>query len=145
MKRLEGEGGQMTVELCIVFPVVIVIAVMAVNALLFFSDCAAFDRIGRNVVRVLAASPSTEDDASILAAKIASAVAAETGMEDVACTPSVADGSIVCFTLTCSFEPTLFGMGIRSSIWGVPLPKLEHSCALSVDVHSPKGQVMLLE
>ena len=48
----------MTVELAVVFPVLLAVAVIAVNALLFFSECAAFDRVAREAVRVHAASPA---------------------------------------------------------------------------------------
>ncbi|MEG1098291.1 MAG: TadE/TadG family type IV pilus assembly protein, partial [Raoultibacter sp.] len=51
------ETGQMTVEFAVVFPVLIIVAVIAVNALLFFSECAAFDRVARDAMRVYAASP----------------------------------------------------------------------------------------
>ena len=48
----------MTVEFVVAFPVVVVVAVIAVNAMLFFSECAAFDRVARDAVRVHAASPA---------------------------------------------------------------------------------------
>ena len=44
-------------ELVAVLPVAIVVAAITVNALVFFGDCAAFDRIARNAVRVYATSP----------------------------------------------------------------------------------------
>lgn len=49
------ERGQMTVELAVVFPALLAVAVIAVNALLFFSECAAFDRVAREAVRLHAA------------------------------------------------------------------------------------------
>ena len=52
------ERGQMTVELAVVFPALLAVAVIAVNALLFFSECAAFDRVAREAVRLHAASPA---------------------------------------------------------------------------------------
>ena len=52
------ERGQMTVELAVVFPALLAVAVIAVNALLFFSECAAFDRVAREAVRVHTASPA---------------------------------------------------------------------------------------
>lgn len=41
------ERGQMTVELAVMIPVLVAIAVIAMNAMLFFSECAAFDRLAR--------------------------------------------------------------------------------------------------
>ena len=57
------DRGQMTVELLVVLPVVLIVAVVAVNALTFFGDCAAFDRVARNAVRLCAASPAYGQDA----------------------------------------------------------------------------------
>ena len=36
--------GQMTIEFVIAFPAMIAVAFVAINAVLFFSDCASFDR-----------------------------------------------------------------------------------------------------
>ena len=52
----------MTVELAIAFPVFIIVAVIAVNALLFFSQCAAFDNLFRDSVRIYATSPAYGQD-----------------------------------------------------------------------------------
>lgn len=139
--RRTGEEGQMTVELCIVFPVVIVVAVIAVNALLFFGDCAALDRAGRNAVRVLASSPATTDDPATIAARIEAAVRAEMGTDAVQCTVQRGREGTECFALTYSFSPTLFGLGLRDQIWGVPLPRLTHTTELVVDSFSPHQEV----
>ena len=56
--RTCDERGQMTVELAAAFPVLIIVAVIAVNALAFFSECAAFDNVFRDAVRVHATSPA---------------------------------------------------------------------------------------
>ena len=55
---MRDERGQMTVELAAAFPVLIIVAVIAVNALAFFSECAAFDNVFRDAVRVHATSPA---------------------------------------------------------------------------------------
>lgn len=141
VKASVGESGQMTVELCLVFPVVIVVAVIAVNALLFFGQCAAFDRLARNAVRVVAASPSTQESATDLAARIQSMVSEGMDGADVACAPCGAEGALTRFQVTCSFQPTLFGRGLRSQVWGVPLPALVHSTELALEVYAPGAQV----
>lgn len=56
-KAWANQAGQMTVELAVAFPVVVAVAVIAMNALLFLSECAAFDRVARDAVRVHATSP----------------------------------------------------------------------------------------
>ena len=35
------------------------------------------------------------------------------------------------------FSPTLFGMGLRSSVFGVDLPKLHHTVTMTVDTYKP--------
>ena len=57
-----GENGQMTVELAVALPVLLAVAAIAVNALLFFSECAAFDVASRDAVRIHAASPAYGQD-----------------------------------------------------------------------------------
>ncbi len=136
-----NENGQMTVELCIIFPVAIIIAAIAVNALLFFSDCASFDRAARNTIRALASSPSTQEDASAIAARIENELKETLDAQDIVCTISHADGGLNRFTATRTFKPTLFGMGLRDQIWGIPLPRLTHATELTVDTFSPQGQV----
>ena len=37
--------GQMTIEFVVAFPAMIAVAFVAINAVLFFSDCASFDRV----------------------------------------------------------------------------------------------------
>lgn len=141
LTKLHEERGQMTVELCVVFPVVIVIAVIAMNVLVFFGDCAALDRSARNAACVLAASPSTKESLPELAARIGQAVSQEMGSEQVECTAQGGEDGLSQFTVTYTYEPTLFGMGLRSEVWGVPLPKLTHSTELTLDVYSPRDQV----
>ena len=41
------------------------------------------------------------------------------------------------FRATLRFTPTLFGMGLKSSVFGVSLPQLELSTELVVDVYKP--------
>lgn len=140
-ERLEGEDGQMTVELALVFPVIIVVAAMAVNALLFFSECASFDRMAHNAIRVLATSPSLDEQPTTLASQIEATVREETGMEEVTCTVSGSSAGIKTYQISCSFAPTLFGMGLRSEIWGVPLPKLMHATQFAVDAWDMRSEV----
>ena len=52
-----GSRGQMTVEFMVAFPCMIIVALIATNALLFFSECASFDRAFRQSVCTYAASP----------------------------------------------------------------------------------------
>lgn len=134
-----NESGQMTVEFVVMFPVVVIVAVVAVNALLFFSECAAFDRVARDAVRVHAASPAYGQGLEQSKAQV------QTALDEAFCRPyldarvSVEGGNFghVTFVAVLEFYPTLFEMGLKSQVFGVSLPHLEHSVSYTVDVYKP--------
>lgn len=133
------EHGQMTVELCVVFPVVLIIAVIAVNAMAFFGDCAEFDRVSRNAIRQIATSPAHEQTVEQSIAKVQQAVESSLGSDNLECEASAlqsADGFIK-YTVTVKYAPTLFGLGLKEEVFGVALPKLSHTTELTVDSYKP--------
>ena len=133
------EAGQMTVELAVAFPVLLVVAVIAVNALLFFSECAAFDNAFRDAVRICAASPAYGQDIEQSRAQVASALSEAFDRPYVEASVAVEGGSAghATFTSTLEFSPTLFGLGLRQSVFGVALPPLMHSASFTVDCYKP--------
>ena len=139
IREFKEESGQMTVELAVVFPVLLVVAVIAVNALLFFSECASFDRVVRQAVRIHAAAPAygqgVEQSCALISQNVEQACAqpylsSRVAVEEVA-------GGHKRFTATLEFSPTLFGLGLKSSLFGVLLPRLEHSVSMTVDPYKP--------
>ena len=139
MRRHEAETGQMTVELAVVFPVLIAVAVIAVNALLFFSECAAFDNAFRDAVRVHATSPAYGQnlDQGTAAVRSALAEAFDRPFESVRVSAEGASEGHTRFTATLDFTPTLFGLGLRTSVMGVSLPSLTHQVSLVADRYKP--------
>lgn len=133
------ERAQMTVELCALLPVAIIVAVIAVNAMTFFSECAEFDRVSRNAVRVHAASPSYGEGSSEASALVAAALDEAFSAENLSCEVSVSSGhqGFSTYEMTLSFSPTLFGMGIRSEVLGVAIPPLKHVSTLTVHPYRP--------
>ncbi len=129
------ERGQMTVELAIAFPVLIVVALIAVNALTFVSECAAFDRLFCESVRVQATSRGygVSEEAAVGAVQAALASAFSAPNIEVEVHAANAGMGTRSFTATMQFSPTLFGMGLRDSILGVPLPRVSHSATYVVD------------
>ena len=85
-------SGQMTIEFVVAFPAMIAVAFVAINAVLFFSDCASFDRVFRNAV---------------------------------------------CTYAQMYFEPTLFGKGRLSGVFGFSFPPLSHGEQISVSAYKP--------
>lgn len=139
MELTTDEAGQMTVEFAVAFPVFVIVAVIAVNALLFFSDCAAFDRLARDAVRICATSPAYGQsiDGSIAMVK---ETLEESFPRDNLSIEVVAEGASsghMRFIATIRFAPMLFGLGLKSSVFGVELPALEHSAAMTIDPYKP--------
>lgn len=129
----------MTVELLVVLPVALIVAVVAVNALTFFGDCAAFDRVARNAVRICATSPAHGQDVGRGASEICAVVEETMGRGNLEVKVE-ASGDVlgqVTFTATLRYAPTLFGLGLRDEVLGVRLPRLEHRTALTVDPYKP--------
>lgn len=133
------DRGQMTVELLVVLPVVLIVAVVAVNALTFFGDCAAFDRVARNAVRLCAASPAYGQDAGRGAEEIRAVIEEALVRDNLAVGVEVSGGVLghVTYTATLAYAPTLFGLGLRDEVLGVRLPRLEHRVSLTVDPYKP--------
>lgn len=138
MKRL-GARGQMTVELAVALPALIVVAVIAVNALTFFGDCAAFDRVARDAVRVHAVSPAYGQGVEQSCALVRQEVEGTMGRDnlDVEVSHAAVGPDFDEFRATLSFSPTLFGMGLRSEVLGVPLPTLRHEAVYVIDAYKP--------
>lgn len=118
--------GQMAVELSFIFPVLIVVAVVMVNALSFAGECARFDREFRNCVRTQATTPELNAEPNITFEPLEN--------ESFSC--SLEDlGEFKRYVGELQWSPTLFGMGLKSSVFGVALPSLSHECSLTVDEH----------
>ena len=139
----DDQSGQMTVEFAVAFPVMIIVAVVAVNALLFFGECASFDRVARDAVRVYAASPAHGQGTEDVVACVSQAVEASAEADNLSTSLAVTSRSSghTTYTATLKFYPTLFGLGLKSSVLGVDLPCLEHSVSMTIDVYKP-GVVM---
>lgn len=138
-EKPQGELGQMTVEFAVALPVLIVVAVVAVNAVLFFSECAAFDRVAREAMRLHVASPSYEQSLEQSRAQVEDTITQALGqsyLETRVAIEGTAVGHVRC-TATLEFSPTLFGLGLKSSVFGVALPHLDHAVSLVVDPYKP--------
>ena len=131
--------GQMTIELAVAMPVLIVVAAIAVNAMTFFADCAVFDRVACEAVRVYAAAPAYGQDAGRSLALVEQAVADQMNAPNLSVSAGhgVVGADFDEFKVTLAFQPTLFGMGLRSEVFGVALPSLTHEVRYVVDSYKP--------
>lgn len=135
----KARPGQMTIEFVIAFPVALIIGFTAINAMLFFSECAAFDRLFRSSVYTYASSPGYEQDIGQSCAYITDALRSEFTEDNpqVEVSSSGVSGGIVEFQGTLKFAPTLFGKGSLTGVFGVSFPELTHSESIAVDVYKP--------
>ena len=126
-------------ELVAALPVMIVIAVIVVNATLFLSDCASFDRLAHQAVRVHAASPAYGQDAQRSRELVENQLRQAFDRDNLSVSVAVESvfGGRLAFSATLEYFPTLFGMGLRSEVFGVRLPHLSHTVECTVDQYKP--------
>ena len=129
----------MTVELAVAMPVLIIVAVIAVNAMTFFCQCAVFDRVAHEAVRVHAAAPAYGQGPGQSCALVEQDIRAV--LDDSNIDVTVAHDSVGAdfdrYTATIEYRPTLFGLGLRSQVFGVALPTMTHSTSYVVDSYKP--------
>ena len=133
------ESGQMTVEMAVVFPVLVVVAAIAVNAVLFFSECAQFDRLARQAVRIHATAPAYGEDPDTCCAAVEQELdrAFDRPYLEVGVSRASTALDFDEYTAVLEFSPTLFGMGLRDQVFGVSLPRLSHTVVYIVDTYKP--------
>ena len=138
-KTALDESGQMTVEMAVAMPALIVVAVIAVNACTFFYQCAVFDRVAHEAVRVYAASPAYGEGSGQACASVEQAVRSQLDDQnlDVSVVYAKVGADFDEYRATLGFQPTLFGMGLRSEVFGVSMPQLEHTTSYVVDSYKP--------
>lgn len=138
-RRTRRLPGQMSVELMVVLPVALALALVVVNTLTFLSESAAFDRIARNAVRLTATSPAYGADANAAVGQIDALLQSAFDDENLSTSTSVSGGVAghATFTMALDFAPTLFGLGLRDEVFGVALPRFHHEIALTVDPYKP--------
>lgn len=155
MMRLREEQAQATVEMAIVLPVMIVVALIVYNLMVFVSATARFDRVAPDVVMAHGVSP--EGDGGLGCTAVADAVEPylDEAMEgydvdiEVSCETDGGEsgegalslvGSLWTFTCSMSYEPWPSGFSIAGVDLGAPAA-LVHKREVVVDPWRP-GVVM---
>ena len=139
VKKMCERRAQMTVELSIVFPTLIIIAIIVVNSLTFASECASFDRAARNTVRALAVSPRIRSSFEEIQSEIESSLKTSFSKqnEGVNVHSSAVRGNLQTYRCELTWRPTLFGLNIEGSIFGIFLPTLSHISELTINPYKP--------
>lgn len=135
----DNESGQATVELAVMFPILLIVALISINALTFISECSKFDRDLKTCVACLGTSPSYGQDINNIVADIRDDLGNNFDNNflelEVDCHTISGGYYSVCGQLYMT--PTLFGLGLRDNVLGVALPKLTHKQQINIEVYKP--------
>lgn len=136
---LNTRDGQMTVEFVVAFPVMMIVALIAINALLFVSECAAFDRLARQLVCVHASAPGYGEGSERIAARIESQLKEEFSARwlDVHVDSSGSSPGYVTYVAQLDFSPTLIGGEFSGSAFGITITPLSHQVQMTIDPYKP--------
>lgn len=127
----------MAIEFVVVFPVLLAIALISVNVVLFLSECSGFDRLFRQEVARLAPSPEYGQTEAGIAGIIESDLKRNFEREYLSVSVSAsrkADG-LTSYVGKLDFYPTLFGKGTLRGAFGVSFSPLSHGQELVVDTY----------
>ncbi len=132
-----NRAGQMTVEFAITFPVMLALAFVAVNALVFLGDCATFDMVARDAIRLQADDAYENGDGS---GEVKQRIEDGLGMEHetVSVTSERVGLGHVKYTAAIEFSPPFLK---GASVFGVSVPTLHHEVSLTVSPHR-KGVII---
>ena len=139
ISQIANKRGQMTVELVVCLPAALLIALISVNALTFFSECAAFDRQARNAIRVVATSPGYGQDTTDSVRLIEQALGGFSSVDNLECRVSAHSNLIglTRYEAELTYHFTLFGLGMKREFFGVALPALTHRVSLEINSYKP--------
>ena len=153
--RLREERAQATVEMAVVTPVLLVLALIAYNVMIFAGAVARFDRVVPDIVLAHAVAPGGEGDESSIDASTTVQAQIQDAMEGYDLQVEVlseqgtasSDGSLLSlsgtfrtYTCTMHYEPWPSLLSIAGVFLGAPAV-LTHERAVTVDPWRP-GVVM---
>ncbi len=138
-RLLKQRSGQMTVELAVVFPVAILLALIALNAQCYLSEAASFDRLARQCIRVYGASPDCGLSDAAIAGQMEAYLQQCFSKENLSCHVEVAKSTATLrnFKATLVYRPELFGLSMSREVFGVALPEVSHTTELTLDTYRP--------
>ena len=151
-KLLLGSRGQMAVEMAVVLPILLAVAGIAINLMVYLGDCARFDRVAAEAVRIQAASPgysnySSTSRAQEVQKQIELAFATSDHLTiTVTVHEGTTDGStdgdrvtlslvprLETYTCTLSYRPWGFG----KSFFGIEFSGISHTRQYVIDPYRP--------
>ena len=151
---LASREGQMTVELAVITPVVIVVALVVLNLMGFVEACAAFDQVALDAVVAHGVAPSGEQSEGRAASEVRSAIEELLGREgrcevevraEAVGMGTTSSGLVMSplltrYVCTLTYRPWPRLLRMPGVTYEAPLA-LRHECELVVDRFRP-GVVM---
>ena len=136
---LRDSHGQATVEMAVVFPVVLILVVISFNTMNYLGICASFDRAFPQQVRVFAAAPRFGSNQGDAAASVQQVLAAKYAQEcsNVSVVVSEDGWGNSVFQASFEYEPTFFGLQYRSILFGAQLPAFSHRTSFALNCYRP--------
>lgn len=136
---VRSQCGQMTIEFVALFPIMLMIALVAFNSMLFLSECAAFDRLFRESVCVFAPSPESATTPAQTCARVEGELSSLSQKSYLSCSVSRSGGSdgLTTFSGTLFYTPSIFGAYPLHRIFDVELTPIQHSVQIVVDIYEP--------
>ncbi len=149
--HIRGDSGQMAVELAILMPVVLVIAIIAANLFAYMGACVRFDRVASEAVRVNGVSPGYgEYSSSICEQNIADAISSafvdqsnisiEVSSREISSIGGLGEitNEGLIFSLVPSYREYTCTMNysvpfFENGIFGFAFPELQHESVYIVD------------
>lgn len=150
---VRDKEGQMVVELAVVTPVMLAVAIVVLNLLFFLEACARFDRVVPDVVMAVAVSPAGEDAEAgnrahavsvALAEAMGDARGVEVRVEEQSAWEAAGEGGVgfaiaphlTRYVCTLSYAPWPSSFTVAGVNAGIP-GRLEHMRTFMVDRYRP--------
>ena len=136
--KSSSESAQMTMEFMIVLPVMLTIAIISQNIMFYLSECASFDRASKDIIRIHSSSPTYSEDTATITAKITDDLNRVINQDYLELEVREEAGlSFNKYTATLRYFPNIFGMGLKDSVLGVPMPTATHEVQFTIDQYKP--------
>lgn len=147
--RRRACAGQMTVELAVVLPVVIVMVAAVVTIMRYVACCATFDHVALDAVVAYGTSPAgstlADNACSEVRQTIVDALASDACDVQVSATKSIEDGQpghltinplLVTYTCKLTYRPLISSVSVAGATFTSPVA-LTHERTLVIDRYRP--------
>ncbi len=138
-REIKGEDGQMTIELAVCLPVILVVFVIVFDCLLFVSECAKFDHMAAQGILTYGTSSSADSLGTQAAcSQVQEHLGDEFSKHGSSVEVSVSsEGWFDTYTCVFAFSPWPFSAASVAGVSsGIPV-RLTHEYALAVDTYAP--------